>query len=190
MSSTVTFVTGNKKKLEELLDILGTSFPLKLTSQKADLVELQGEIEEICKKKCKEAAKFIEGPVLVEDTCLCFNALGGLPGPYIKWFLEKIKPEGLYALLAGFDDKSAEAVCTFGYYSGRPEDDVILFQGRTEGLIVAPRGSRDFGWDACFQPVGYEQTYAEMPKAEKNKISHRYKAVSKMKEYFIKACIC
>lgn len=41
------------------------------------------------------------GPVLIEDTCLCFNALGGMPGPYIKWFLEKIGPEGkLMVLLA------------------------------------------------------------------------------------------
>ncbi|KAK2109692.1 hypothetical protein P7K49_009438 [Saguinus oedipus] len=40
----------------------------------------------------------VQGPVLVEDTCLCFNALGGLPGPYIKWFLEKLKPEGINLL--------------------------------------------------------------------------------------------
>ncbi|EDL80209.1 inosine triphosphatase (nucleoside triphosphate pyrophosphatase) (mapped), isoform CRA_c [Rattus norvegicus] len=47
-----------------------------------------------------------------------------------------------------------------------------------------PRGSRDFGWDPCFQPDGYEQTYAEMPKAEKNTISHRFRALFKLQEYF------
>ncbi|XP_035306734.1 inosine triphosphate pyrophosphatase isoform X3 [Cricetulus griseus] len=56
--------------------------------------EYQGEPDEISIQKCKEAARQVQGPVLVEDTCLCFNALGGLPGPYIKWFLEKLKPEG------------------------------------------------------------------------------------------------
>lgn len=43
-------------------------------------VEYQGSPEEVCREKCKEAAKTIEGPVIIEDTCLCFNALGGLPG--------------------------------------------------------------------------------------------------------------
>lgn len=84
MAKPITFVTGNAKKLEELIAILGSSFPRKLISQKIDLPELQGEINEICIKKCKEAAKNIQGPVLVEDTCLCFNALKGLPGKYCK----------------------------------------------------------------------------------------------------------
>ncbi len=44
---------------------------------------------------------------MVEDTSLCFNALGGLPGVYVKWFLDKLKPEGLHKLLAGFEVRSA-----------------------------------------------------------------------------------
>uniref|UniRef100_A0A2K6GP71 Inosine triphosphate pyrophosphatase n=1 Tax=Propithecus coquereli TaxID=379532 RepID=A0A2K6GP71_PROCO len=125
----------------------------------------------------------VKGPVLVEDTCLCFNALKGLPGPYIKWFLEKLKPEGLHQLLAGHEDKSAYALCTFALSTGDPSEPVHLFRGRTSGQIVVPRGSRDFGWDPCFQPDGYEQTYAEMPKAEKNAISHRFRALRKLQEY-------
>uniref|UniRef100_A0ABI8AJJ0 Inosine triphosphatase n=1 Tax=Felis catus TaxID=9685 RepID=A0ABI8AJJ0_FELCA len=126
----------------------------------------------------------VQGPVLVEDTCLCFNALGGLPGPYIKWFLEKLKPEGLHQLLAGFEDKSAYALCTFALSTGDPSEPVRLFRGRTSGRIVVPRGCRDFGWDPCFQPDGYEQTYAEMPKAEKNTISHRFRALLELQKYF------
>lgn len=49
---------------------------------------------------------------------------------------------------------------------------------------MAPRGCRDFGWDPCFQPDGYEQTYAEMPKAEKNAVSHRFQALLELQEYF------
>ncbi|XP_035756645.1 inosine triphosphate pyrophosphatase [Egretta garzetta] len=126
----------------------------------------------------------VRGPVIVEDTCLCFNALGGLPGPYIKWFLEKLKPEGLYKLLAGFEDKSAYALCTFAFSTGNPEEPVKLFKGQTHGLIVEPRGPRDFGWDPCFQPDGYNQTYAELPKAVKNSISHRYRALSELSAFF------
>lgn len=105
-------------------------------------------------------------------------------GPYIKWFLDRLKPEGLHRMLAGFDDKSAEAVCTFAYTNG-PGDEVFLFQGKTQGEIVAPRGSRDFGWDACFQPSGHQQTYGEMEKALKNTISHRFRAADKLRQHFV-----
>ncbi|XP_063021336.1 inosine triphosphate pyrophosphatase isoform X1 [Melospiza melodia melodia] len=90
----VVFVTGNAKKLEEVTQILGDSSPYALVAKKIDLPEYQGEPDEISVQKCREAARQVQGPVIVEDTCLCFNALGGLPGPYIKWFLEKLKPEG------------------------------------------------------------------------------------------------
>ncbi|KAK8720909.1 hypothetical protein OTU49_013027, partial [Cherax quadricarinatus] len=99
------FVTGNTKKLEEVLAILGDSFPFRVESRKIDLPEYQGEADEVARKKCQAAAELIKRPLVIEDTCLCFNALGGLPGPYIKWFLEKLKPAGLHKLLAGFDDK-------------------------------------------------------------------------------------
>ncbi|XP_044743322.1 inosine triphosphate pyrophosphatase [Chrysoperla carnea] len=183
-SRTITFVTGNAKKLEEVCAVIGKS--ISIVNKKIDLPELQGEINDICKKKCLEATKHVKGPVMIEDTCLCFNALHGLPGPYIKWFLDKLGPEGLYKLLEGWEDKSGEAVCTFAYYSGDETDEVLIFQGICKGTIVPPRGSRDFGWDPCFQPEGYDKTYAELPKEEKNKISHRAKALQLLKDYFNK----
>eukprot|EP00270_Netrium_digitus_P021832 TRINITY_DN9584_c0_g1_i1.p1 TRINITY_DN9584_c0_g1~~TRINITY_DN9584_c0_g1_i1.p1 ORF type:complete len:214 (-),score=50.12 TRINITY_DN9584_c0_g1_i1:118-699(-) len=179
----VTFVTGNSKKLEEVVAILGPKTPLK--SQKLDLPELQGEPEEISKEKARIAAKEIGGPVLVEDTCLCYNALGGLPGPYIKWFQQKIGHRGLNNLLAAYEDKSAYALCIFSL-ALNPTDDPLTFIGRTDGHIVPPRGPPDFGWDAVFQPEGFSQTYAEMPKEEKNKISHRGRALEKLKEFWAK----
>uniref|UniRef100_A0A9L0TI64 XTP/dITP diphosphatase n=1 Tax=Equus caballus TaxID=9796 RepID=A0A9L0TI64_HORSE len=140
----IVFVTGNAKKLEEpsgadpdpavakeVIQILGDKLPCTLVAQKIDLPEYQGEPDEISTQKCQEAARQVQGPVLVEDTCLCFNALGGLPGPYIKWFLEKLKPEGLHQLLAGFEDKSAYALCTFALSTGDPSQPVRLFRGRT-----------------------------------------------------------
>lgn len=148
------------------------------------LVELQGEVDEICIIKCQEAAKHVKGPVIVEDTCLAFNGLKGLPGPYIKWFLEKLGPEGLHKLLAGFEDKTAQAICTFAYSKGE-NSEVILFQGITHGTIVAPRGTREFGWDPIFQPDGFDQTYGELPKEVKNTISHRFRALDKLRAHFM-----
>ncbi|XP_054900594.1 inosine triphosphate pyrophosphatase [Poeciliopsis prolifica] len=182
---TVVFVTGNAKKLEEVVHILGDKFPYKIVSKKIDLPEFQGEPDEICIQKCEEAARQVDGPVMVEDTCLCFRALGGLPGPYIKWFLKKLKPRGLYTLLAGFEDKSAWALCTFGFSAGKDEP-VQLFRGKIEGMIVEPRGPPDFGWDPCFEPDGYDKTYAELPKEVKNSMSHRYLALAAMSEHFEK----
>lgn len=110
--------------------------------------------------------------------------LFSLAGPYIKWFLDKLQPEGLHRLLTGWEDKSAVAVCTYAYSPGDGSDEVLLFQGRTDGQIVLPRGPRDFGWDCCFQPDGYELTYAELPKDIKNTISHRYRALDRLRAHF------
>uniref|UniRef100_A0A804MPH5 Uncharacterized protein n=1 Tax=Zea mays TaxID=4577 RepID=A0A804MPH5_MAIZE len=115
----------------------------------------------------------VNGPVLVEDTCLCFNALKGLPGPYIKWFLENIGHEGLNNLLKAYEDKSAFAMCIFSLALG-PGEEPITFVGKTAGKIVPARGPNDFG-------------YAEMPKSVKNEISHRGKALALVKEHFASA---
>nr|KAF6330108.1 inosine triphosphatase [Myotis myotis] len=95
-----------------------------------------------------------------------------------------LAPTCLHQLLAGFEDKSAYALCTFAFSTGNTSEPVRLFRGRTSGRIVVPRGCRDFGWDPCFQPDGYEQTFAEMSKAEKNAISHRFRALRELQEYF------
>lgn len=103
---TLNFITGNSNKLAEVQAILGNAVDLK--NQSLDLIEIQGTIEEVSTDKCRRAAHLvwdyitnqypiskilqINGPVLVEDTCLCFNALGQLPGPYVWAFRLKAHP--------------------------------------------------------------------------------------------------
>ncbi|OLL22913.1 Inosine triphosphate pyrophosphatase [Neolecta irregularis DAH-3] len=174
------FVTGNLKKLQEVQEILGPTFAI--TSHSLDLDEIQGTTRDVAKAKCRKAAEILRRPVITEDTCLAFDALGGLPGPYIKWFMQNIGHEGLNNLLANYDDKGAKAICTFAYCKG-PGEEVVLFEGLTEGFIVPARGSGKFGWDAVFQPRNFDETYAEMDKSTKNLISHRYKALCKLKEF-------
>ena len=84
----------------------------------------------------------------MEDTALCFNALGQLPGVYMyctnssfagfkliashrKWFMAAIGHTGLNDMLAAYSDKSAQSVCTFTYCEG-PGKEPIIFQGRTD----------------------------------------------------------
>ncbi|ORX93317.1 inosine triphosphate pyrophosphatase-like protein [Clohesyomyces aquaticus] len=172
------FITGNKNKLAEVQAIL--EGVIELRNQNVDLVEIQGTIEEVTRDKCRRAAEAIQGPVLVEDTCLSFKAMNELPGPYIKWFMLSLGPLNIHKLLSGFPDKSATAICTFAYCEG-PGHEPVLFQGKTDGLLVESRGPTVFGWDSCFEYEG--KTYAEMDKSEKNKISHRGKALDKLKEW-------
>lgn len=108
-----------------------------------------------------------------------------MPGPYIKWFLDKIGPEGLHRLLTGWDDKSASAICTIGYWDG---EQVHLFKGIIEGTIVPPRGPEGaYGFDYVFQPNGYDKTLAQLGFQVKNTISHRSRAVSALRDFLVKS---
>jgi inosine triphosphate pyrophosphatase len=201
----ITFVTGNEQKLKEVKEILlfrddlyrnennnnRSSSGFDLISKSIDLPELQGSSQEvIAKQKCLMALREIKGPCLVEDTSLCFEGLRGLPGPYIKWFLEKLGLDGLVKMLSAYDDKRARAMCVFAYAKGvecTDVDDIECFVGITEGVIVEKRGKEEFGWDAIFEPTEQtdfdnRKTYGEMEKEEKNRISHRYRALEKLRK--------
>ncbi|KAI9189105.1 nucleoside triphosphate pyrophosphohydrolase ham1 [Blastocladiella emersonii ATCC 22665] len=168
------FVTGNANKLREVQAILGSRVPLLPVD--IDLPEYQGDPRTVSTEKCRLAATLLNGPVIVEDTALCFNALNGLPGPYIKWFYKSLGLEGLVRMLHGFDDKTAYVLTTFAYSDG-PGAEPVVFQGRNDGTIVAPRGPTHFGWTPVFQPDGWSLTYAEMSGEVKNRISARSRAL-------------
>ena len=153
-----------------------------MTNKAFDLDELQGTPEFIASRKAKEATLHCDTAVIIEDVSLCFNAYKGLPGPYIKDFLTNVGREGLYKMVEGFEDRSAYAQCTFAFCRGKGHEPVV-FVGRCEGEIVAPRGENMFGWDPIFQPKGFDQTFAEIPLEEKNKISHRGNALKLVKAY-------
>ncbi|KAJ5595303.1 uncharacterized protein N7459_001511 [Penicillium hispanicum] len=157
-----TFVTGNPNKVIEVNAILGDAIavqPLAL-----DIPEIQGTLEEIARDKCRRAAQIIDGPVIVEDSALEFHAMNGLPGPYIKYFLESLGNDGLNKLLQPYADKSAEAVCTFAF-SAAPTMEPLVFQGRLKGKIVPARGPPVFGWEPIFEHEG--ETLAEMAHEKK-----------------------
>eukprot|EP01084_Bolivina_argentea_P274984 468843_1 len=200
---TVCFITGNLNKLKEVNAILHSmckdgNSPISLVHRKLDLPELQGDPVSIAQEKCRVASCRVMGPVIVEDTSLCFNSMGGLPGPYVKDFLEKLGPENLALMLSSYVDKSANAQCIFTFCEG-PGEKVQVFKGITKGRIVyPPRGKRIFGWDCIFEPLQEELkgmdgesdyhglTYAELPIEIKNRISHRYKAVFKLGDALMK----
>lgn len=174
------FVSGNKKKFEEVLAILSPEFPdIEIKQISIEIPEYQGEPEEIVKAKLQYALNQAKGPLIVEDTSLCFNALKGLPGPYIKCFMTKLGLDGLNQLLGNFEDKSGYAQCLLGLAKNKKAETKV-FVGQTAGTIVTARGPLNFGWDPIFQPDGYDKTYAELDSEIKNSISHRYKALKEM----------
>lgn len=182
----IKFITGNKNKALEVEQIIQKILPnIKVESLKInDIPELQGEPENIVKEKLAYARKQCpEGVILVEDTSLCFEGLKGLPGPYIKDFLEKLGRDGLYKLAKGTDTTKAYAQCIFGMAKNSNPDDHKVFVGRCHGDIVSPRGPNNFGWDPVFQPEGFDKTYAEIDKDVKNTISHRFRSLDKLVEF-------
>ncbi|GAA6008604.1 hypothetical protein JCM11491_003364 [Sporobolomyces phaffii] len=182
----ILFVTGNANKLKEVRAILlasSSASAFEVESRDLDLPEIQGTTQEVAIAKVRAAAEVVNGPCITEDTALGFEALGGLPGPFIKYFMKSVGHEGLNSMLAGFPSKKATAICTFAYSAG-PGTEPIVFEGTTEGQIVPARGPTTFGWDAVFEPVeGAGKTYAEMDGEAKNKISHRYRALEKLRKF-------
>ncbi|KAI5117049.1 hypothetical protein M0805_007906 [Coniferiporia weirii] len=185
-SKTIIFVTGNANKLREVRAILSDGAngfaPINVESRDLDVPELQGTTQEVAREKCRRAAELVGGPCITEDVALCFKAMNDLPGPYIKHFLKALGPTGLSTLLQGFQTTDAYAICTFAYSAG-PGTEPLLFEGRTQGKIVQPRGPQDFGWDCTFEAEGTGRTYAEMRADEKNKISHRYRALELLRAH-------
>jgi len=189
----ISFVTGNSMKAREVDMILrdhgATKGPnpetslVKLRMLNVDLPEIQEiDTEAIAKNKAIQGAQLAGGPCVVEDTSLEFTALGGMPGPFIKWFQQKLQSDGLYNLLLAYEDKTAIAVCTLAFCP-YPHADPILFTGKTYGKIVAPVEGRGFGWDSIFVPDGQEEPFSCMTTESKNSMSHRGEAVRKWADW-------
>jgi non-canonical purine NTP pyrophosphatase (RdgB/HAM1 family) len=174
----ITFITGNSNKAAQVAKYL--SIPVK--HKKVDLTEIQSlDLKEIVKHKAKEAFKEVKGPVLIEDVSLTFHALGKLPGPLIKWFMEEIGVDKLPKLLSPYTNKSATSEVLYGLYDGK---NLITFSGKVKGTIAEePRGTRGFGFDVIFIPEGKNMTRGEMPEEEFVKYNHRTIALKKLEDY-------
>lgn len=174
----ITFVTGNPKKAEQL----GYHLDMPVQHRKLDIPEIQSlDLEEVVTRKAREAYKRIGSPVLVEDTSLRFSALGKLPGPLIKWFLTELKNDGLCKLLDPYADRSALAEVKFALFDG---ETMHVFSGEMPGTIAEqPLGEDGFGWDPIFMPKGYTKTWGQMDAEEQKETSMRRIALKKLEEY-------
>lgn len=152
----VTFITGNPNKARMLKENLDYD----VRHMKVELDEIQSvELKKIVEHKVRQAYEIVRSPVLVEDVSLKLDALGGLPGPLIKWFLEEMGAEGICEIANKFGNHKAVAEVCYGYFDG---NTLKFFIGHKEGAIAPQTRGEDFGWNRCFIPDGSSKTYAEM----------------------------
>ena len=171
------FLTGSAEKLQEVRDLLPGVEGIEM-----DLPELQElDAHQIIAAKLAEAQKRQAGALIVEDTSLSLDAMNGLPGPLVKWFLKAIGLQGIYHLTKACHSTRATARTIIGYAA--EDGSVHFFEGSLTGTLVPPRGENGFGWDPIFQPDGSAKTFAEMTPEEKGQWSMRRKAVALLREY-------
>jgi XTP/dITP diphosphohydrolase len=179
--------THNTHKTREFSEVLGESFEVRDSSNESDvpLVEETGStFTENAVLKAAATSKHFADFVVGDDSGLEVDALEGAPGIYSARYAGESASdqENIAKLLAELAKHSKQ-----DFYSARfrcvlalARQGTILgtFEGIVEGAIVAPpRGDAGFGYDPVFQPLGLTQTFAELPPAQKNEISHRGKAI-------------
>lgn len=173
----VVFITGNLNKVKYLEKYL--DHPVKHI--KLDLDEIQSlDVQQIVEHKVRQAYDKVKKPVLVEDGSLEFEALGRLPGPFIRFFNEEVPMETMCSML---DGKSRKAIArtTFGFFDG---DEIRFFEGSLEGEIAsAPEGENGWHWDKIFIPEGYSITRAQMTDDEYQTTSMQLRPFAQLKAF-------
>lgn len=173
----ITFVTGNEKKRREVAAILGVS---DLKSTKMDLPELQSmDLEEIVRAKLQPAFKWVGGPVLVEDIAYELEAVGGFPGPFVKFWEKVGMHDGVLANIEKTGKDGAKILAAVGYKDA--ENEFVVIESLA-GKHVAKSSGEGWGFDYYFVPNGYSETFAQMGTDKKNQISHRFLAWTAMKK--------
>jgi len=188
----IVLATRNKKKIEEIRRITA-DLPISILSLDnfpdcPETVEDRDTFEGNAVKKASEVCECTGKPALADDSGLEVDALGGAPGVYSARYAgnagsgndvrnyEKL----LFELKNVPDEKrGARFVCCMAL--ALPDGSVKTFFGYAEGSIgYEPKGETGFGYDPVFIPKGYKNTFAEMSGDEKDRLSHRGKALEKL----------
>ena len=189
--------TRNKGKIAEFKTLF-SGFPIEMKSLNdfgpiPEVVEDGKTFEDNAYKKAHFTAKILGFPVLADDSGLVVEALGGQPGVFsARYAGEGAGDEAnilkLLQAMEGVSDRRAAFECVIAI--AVPRGPALIYSGRCEGEIARGRtGKNGFGYDSVFsyQPLG--KTFAEMSQEEKNRVSHRGKAMAKLLDEFDKVLI-
>ena len=191
--------TGNKGKVREFKEIL-EPLGYEISSQgelglDLDVEETGETFEENAFLKASAVLQATGHAAVADDSGLCVEALGGAPGVHSarygggKAWTDKQKYEYLLDQMKGVADRRAKfvscIVCLF------PSGEKITVRGECPGRILeAPAGNAGFGYDPVFAPEGYDESFGELGQEVKNTLSHRARALAKLKERLKERGIC
>lgn len=184
--------TRNAHKVGEIRAILGPDFEVSDLSLLPDMPEVEETgttFEENATLKAVAASLLFDGWVIADDSGLEVDALGGAPGVYSARYAgpQAVDADNNTLLLKNLDgvrgkDRSARFRCVI--VLARAGRKLAAFAGEVEGVIVNQhKGGGGFGYDPLFVPEGYCETFGQLPAEVKNSLSHRAKALAKLRDW-------
>jgi XTP/dITP diphosphohydrolase len=193
---TLLVATHNAGKLEEIADLLsdfGISVVGAAEKNLPEPEETGTTFIENARIKAHAAATATGLPALADDSGIEIDALDGAPGVYTADWAETGNGRDFHLAMTKSHDAilatgasqpwTARFCCTF--VLAWPDGHDEVFAGTAEGQFVWPmRGDQGHGYDPIFKPNGYDQTFGEMNRWEKNRLSHRADAFRKLKAVF------
>lgn len=189
MALKLVLASGNPGKLAELSDILADLDAEVLPQSEFDVpdaVEDGLSFVENAIIKARHAARYSGLPALADDSGLCVDALGGAPGIYSARYAgthgdDEANNRKLLANLAGVDNRRAHFHCALVFVRHENDPAPIICEGLWWGEIVdQPQGDNGFGYDPLFYIPSLGCCSAELPKAQKNAVSHRGQALAQL----------
>lgn len=180
------FVTGNIHKFHEARTEL-RKHNISLGMLNIDTVEVQNDdLREIAKTSASDAARNTNMPVFVEDAGLFINALNGFPGPYSSFVYLTLGTKGILRLMTESDRRTAYFYSVVAFCNPDENAEPICFEGKVNGRIARrEKGTNGFGFDPIFEPDTEPGiVFAQMTTEEKNKYSHRARALKKFAEWY------
>ena len=188
MELDLVFATHNNHKLEEVAAMIGSGLRLKSLTD----IGCTKEIEETGNTFVENAgikSRYVYAKYSIncfaDDSGLVVEALNGEPGLYSARYSGQRDPKlNLELVLSKMSDKQQRSASFVSVISLIWDGEEHVFEGRVSGKItLAPFGGGGFGYDPIFIPDGYEITFAEMDQEEKNRISHRAKAMDQLIDF-------
>lgn len=178
--------TNNRHKVSELRALLDERFQIITLAEAGidhELAEDQDTLEGNSLQKANFVFSIFQNPCVADDTGLEVEALNGEPGVNSAFYAgpQRNAEQNMQLLLQRLQDKTNRRARFRTVMTLASAHGVLQFEGIVNGEIVnTPRGAYGFGYDPVFKPDGFEKTLAEMTADEKNKISHRARAMEKL----------
>ena len=191
--TTLYFATGNKGKflsLQKYLKEYGVDVELKQAP--LDLVEPQATTAtEVARSKAEQAYAQLNAPVVVDDSSFHIRALGGFPGPYIKYMLSTIGIEGILEFLSHHEDRSAYFLSTLVYIDEFGKEHI--FEDEPYGGTIADSIvtiDREESWSDLYKvfiPDGATKTLVELSAAERKSLAKNGDSYGKFAQFIKQA---